>query len=119
MRAKFPLEKTARPAYNISGQTFIGFPPVRHVGQAAAPLFCMLVLDPFPASGGKREYAGRRAPGGEKSSPRPLSRPGGDSGRDGAATLRVPARTDRRGPQGKATVESIVAGVSGCPPAHF
>src|ERR1700739_417294 len=119
MRAKFPLEKTARPAYNISGQTFIGFPPVRHVGQAAAPLFCVLAIAPSrprEASASTRE---RRAPGGEKSSPRPLPRPGGDSGRDGAATLRVPARTDRRGPQGKATVEAIVAGVSGCPPAHF
>ena len=61
-------------------------------------------------------------PGGKQSSPRPLARLGGDSGRDGAITLRAPAtgagsartraKNDRRGPQGKAAVDSIVAGVT-------
>jgi len=55
---------------------------------------------------------GRSLPGGRKSSPRSLPRLGGDSGRDGAATLRVPVEINRRGPQGKVTVESIVAGHS-------
>ena len=35
-----------------------------------------------------------------------------ESGRDGAETLRAPAASIGRGPQGKATVELIVAGVT-------
>jgi len=86
-------------------------PPEMHARARACP-------SPRFAAQDKRDTP---KPGGKQSSPRPLARLGGDSGRDGAETLRVPATAgvgstsspayaDRRGPQGKAAVDSIVAG---------
>ena len=50
-------------------------------------------------------------PGGKQSSPRPLPLDRNPDGME-QETLRAPAASTGRGPQGKATVDSIVAGVS-------
>ena len=67
----------------------------------AAPLICM----PAPEYAG-RSHAWRKEVFAASASAR------SESGRDGAETLRAPAASNGRGPQGKATVDSIVAGVT-------
>ena len=91
---------------------FFGFLQYGTSARLAAPLICM----PAP------EYAGRHKPGGKKSSPRPLPSDWNPDGMEQKpfelrqhrvrALLRARAYDDGRGPQGKAAVESIVAGVT-------
>jgi len=128
MFSAFSLRKIGRQGRIFSVRRSILFPPVRHVGQASsAPASVGLRHGgeparnsvrshpiPSPTARDEGESTGRRAPGGEK-----VFAASRCAGWDGAETLRAPAASVRRGPQGKATVEPIVAGFSGSPLANL